>query len=54
MFDRKEGTEGSELQELCHFVVLLQEVCNVTDSADFVKAVFSVSFQYFAGISQTY
>ena len=51
MFVRKKGAEGSVLQELCHFVILMQDVSNIADSAYFVKSTplraFSVSFHIF-------
>ena len=37
MFDRKIGAEGSVLQELCHFVILIIRCCIITDSTYFVK-----------------
>ena len=42
MFDRKIGAEGSVLQELCHFVILIIRCCIITDSTYFVKLVFAL------------
>ena len=41
MFGRKVGAEGSVLQELCHFKILIIR-CIITDSTYFVKLVFAL------------
>ena len=41
MFNRKIGAEGSVLQELCLFVVLVIR-CIITDRTCFIKLVFAV------------
>ena len=47
MFNRKIGTEGSALQELCLFVILIIR-CIITDSTYFVRLVFAlIAFVWF-------
>ena len=54
MFCQNKRAERSFLQELCLFVILI----DITDSAFVVKSTpqtaSNVSFQYFAGMLQTY
>ena len=58
MFERKIGTEGSVLQELCHLVILTIRCLYYDCCTYFVKSTplraFSGSFQHFADVLQTY